>query len=47
MIPQHKEPFIAGIDTMIDQMTADIPWAQEGFRALFSASPFPGDTEKF
>jgi len=42
----NKEPFIAGIDTMIDKMTATIPHAQNGFRAIFSASPFPGCTEK-
>ncbi len=41
-----KEPFIAGIDTMIDKMTASIPNAERGFRAVFSASPFPGYTEK-
>jgi hypothetical protein len=41
-----KEPFIAGIDTMIDKMTADIPHAENGFRAVFSAAPFPGFTEK-
>jgi hypothetical protein len=41
-----KEPFIAGIDTMIDKMTANIPNAQHGFRAVFSAAPFPGYTEK-
>ncbi len=41
-----KEPFIAGIDTMIDQMTADIPSAQNGFRAIFSGAAFPGYTEK-
>ena len=41
-----KEPFIAGIDTMIDKMTASIPQADKGFRAVFSASPFPGYTEK-
>jgi len=41
-----KEPFIAGIDTMIDKMTAQIPNAQKGFRAVFSASAFPGYTEK-
>ena len=41
-----KEPFIAGIDTMIDKMTANIPNAEKGFRAVFSASPFPGPTEK-
>lgn len=42
----EKEPFIAGIDTMIDKMTADIPNAQRGFRAVFSGEPFPGYTEK-
>jgi hypothetical protein len=42
----NKEPFIAGIDTMIDKMTASIPNAQSGFRAVFSASAFPGYTEK-
>src|SRR6266542_2944555 len=28
-----KEPFIAGIDTLIDKATANIPDAQYGFRA--------------
>ena len=37
-----KEPFIAGIDTMIDKVVADISNAERGFRAIFSASPFPG-----
>jgi hypothetical protein len=37
-----KEPFIAGIDTMIDQVVANIPNAARGFRAIFSAAPFPG-----
>jgi hypothetical protein len=37
-----REPFIAGIDTMIDRMVAEIPHAQQGFRAVFSAAPFPG-----
>jgi hypothetical protein len=36
-----REPFVAGIDTMIDRLVADIPNAQQGFRAIFSASPFP------
>ena len=40
------EPFIAGIDTMIDKMVAGIPNAQKGFRAVFSATPFPGYSEK-
>jgi hypothetical protein len=37
-----REPFIAGIDTMIDKAVADIPNSEKGFRAIFSASPFPG-----
>jgi hypothetical protein len=37
-----REPFIAGIDTMIDKAVAHIPNAEKGFRAIFSASPFPG-----
>ncbi len=40
----YREPFIAGIDTLIDRATADIPDAQHGFRAIFSAAPFPGAT---
>ncbi len=36
-----KEPFVAGIDEMIDIATAGIPDADKGFRALFSATPFP------
>jgi hypothetical protein len=40
-----REPFIAGIDTMIDRLVARIPDAERGFRAIFSASPFPGRTE--
>jgi hypothetical protein len=38
----NKEPFIAGIDTLIDKATANIPDAQHGFRAIFSATQFPG-----
>jgi hypothetical protein len=37
-----KEPFIAGIDTMIDKIVAGIPNADKGFRAIFSAAQFPG-----
>jgi hypothetical protein len=40
----QKEPFIAGIDTLIDKATADIPDAQHGFRAIFSAAPFSART---
>ena len=38
----NKEPFIAGIDTLIDKATANIPDSEHGFRAIFSAAPFPG-----
>ncbi|MFL6589681.1 MAG: DUF6717 family protein [Chthoniobacterales bacterium] len=41
-----REPFIAGIDTMIDKMVAGIPNAQKGFRAVFSATAFPGFNQK-
>lgn len=37
-----REPFVAGIDTMIDRMVQDIPGAESGFRLLFSHTPFPG-----
>ena len=37
-----REPFVAGIDTMIDLMVKEIPDADRGFRLVFSASPFPG-----
>ena len=41
-----REPFVAGIDTMIDRLVASIPGAEQGFRLLFSAAPFPGHTVK-
>ena len=37
-----REPFVAGIDVMIDRLVASIPRAELGFRLLFSATPFPG-----
>lgn len=37
-----KEPFVAGVPEMIDVLVQDIPNADEGFRLLFSAQPFPG-----
>jgi hypothetical protein len=42
----QREPFVAGIDTMIDRLVASIPDADKGFRLLFSAAPFPGFTVK-
>ena len=41
-----KAPFVSGADTMIDVLVADIPNAQNGFRLLFSATPFPGHAAK-
>ncbi|MBI1346981.1 hypothetical protein GC163_11905 [bacterium] len=38
----RKEPFVAGIPEMIDELVKDIPNAKSGFRLLFSAQPFPG-----
>jgi len=37
-----KEPFVAGIDTMIDALVKDIPDADKGFKLIFSATAFPG-----
>ena len=41
-----REPFVSGIDQMIDRAVAEIPHAERGFRLLFSATPFPGFTLK-
>jgi hypothetical protein len=38
----RREPFVLGIDTIIDRLVADIPNAANGFRLIFSPSPFPG-----
>jgi hypothetical protein len=37
-----QEPFVAGADTIIESMAANIPDAASGFTLLFSSSPFPG-----
>jgi hypothetical protein len=37
-----QEPFVAGADTMIDRVVADLPNAERGFTMIFSATPFPG-----
>jgi hypothetical protein len=37
-----QEPFVAGADTMIDRVVADIPDAARGFVLIFSNAPFPG-----
>jgi hypothetical protein len=42
----RREPFVSGIDTMINRMVADIPNEALGFRLLFAPTPFPGHTFK-
>lgn len=37
----HREPFVSGIDVMIDKLVAEIPNAEKGFRLVFSPNPFP------
>lgn len=37
-----REPFVLGIDEMINRVVANIPNAEKGFRLLFSPTPFPG-----
>ena len=38
----QREPFVLGIDEMINRVVAHIPNADKGFRLLFSPTPFPG-----
>jgi hypothetical protein len=41
-----REPFVAGVPEMIDNLVKDIPDARAGFRLTFSANPFPGHQKK-
>lgn len=41
-----REPFVFGIDDMIEQLVESIPNAEAGFRLIFSTKPFPGHTAK-
>lgn len=41
-----REPFVFGIDEMIERMVATIPNAGKGFRLLFAIRPFPGHAAK-
>lgn len=38
----REEAFVAGTDTIIDEVTKNIKGAAKGFRLLFGAVPFPG-----
>jgi hypothetical protein len=40
----EREAFVAGMDTMLDVITGDIPDAGNGFICLFSSDSFPGHT---
>lgn len=42
----QQEPFVSGVPEMIDDLVAEIPDARNGFRLLFSSSPFPGYQRK-
>lgn len=37
----QQEPFVSGAPEIIDILVQSIPHVDEGFRLLFSASPFP------
>ena len=37
-----QEPFVSGVDTMIDRVVAAIPDADNGFVLIFSSVAFPG-----
>ena len=42
-----KEPFVCGVDVMLDILTAGIPTAAKGFKLIFSHQPFPGYSARF
>lgn len=41
-----REPFVLGIDDMLDRLVAGIQNAEQGFRLIFSPRPFPGYSAK-
>ena len=42
----NREPFVLGIDRMLDRLVEKIPNADQGFRLIFSPRPFPGFSAK-
>jgi hypothetical protein len=38
----RREPFVFGIDEMINRSVIEIPDAEKGFQLIFSPTPFPG-----
>ena len=43
----RQEPFVAGADTIIENLVKTIPNAERGFTLLFSGQPFPGSQVEF
>ena len=43
----RQEPFVSGADRIIDVLTEEIPGAAEGFKLIFSPTPFPGYSARF
>lgn len=41
-----REPFVSGIDQMIDLLVVNIPNAEKGFRLIFAPTKFPGHQAK-
>jgi len=42
----EREPFVSGMDVILDRIVMSIPGAEQGFRLLFSPAPFPGFAAK-
>jgi hypothetical protein len=42
-----KEPFVAGMDVILDVLTKDIPNARKGVTLIASGEPFPGHQVTF
>jgi hypothetical protein len=42
-----REPFVAGVPEILNEMVQAIPNARSGFRLYFSDSPFPGHQGHF
>lgn len=42
-----REPFVSGVPEILNELVQSIPSARNGFRLLFSDSPFPGYQAEF
>ncbi len=43
----EREPFVNGAEKVLDLLTQDFPDARDGFRLIFSDSPFAGFQRSF